>query len=282
MPAPPLDCIRAEVVERFRVVLAQDDAASTFPDLLGAEEQLTDARPEAWPRDDAGLRGRTARAGPSASATLSELYRAHGVAPAHALAPRHFVRPDRRGRCVCLLPRLPPIGSPATWLSRHRSRALVARGRAGGARLGVRRVVPARGRQARAPPSGAEHGAHDRAPDHAQARRAGARVHRAQAQSGARTGRARGTKLRRAWRARSRARRRHDSGRRARAAAALAWPAARAHGRTWVAEATQRQLLAGGASWASSRCPARRHDCTRRAPPASSTKPSKICSRSAV
>ena len=34
MLAPPLDSIRAEVVERFRVVLAQDEAASTFPDLL--------------------------------------------------------------------------------------------------------------------------------------------------------------------------------------------------------------------------------------------------------
>lgn len=40
MPAPPLDCIRAEVVERFRVALASDEDASMFPDLLGAEEQL--------------------------------------------------------------------------------------------------------------------------------------------------------------------------------------------------------------------------------------------------
>lgn len=40
MLASPLDSIRAEVVEQFRVVLASDEAASAFVDLLGAEQQL--------------------------------------------------------------------------------------------------------------------------------------------------------------------------------------------------------------------------------------------------
>jgi hypothetical protein len=40
MLAPPLDSIRAEVLDRFRVAIACDEAASTFPDLLGVEEQV--------------------------------------------------------------------------------------------------------------------------------------------------------------------------------------------------------------------------------------------------
>jgi hypothetical protein len=38
--APPLDLIRAQVIERFRVAVARDDTADTFSELLAVEEQV--------------------------------------------------------------------------------------------------------------------------------------------------------------------------------------------------------------------------------------------------